>query len=426
MKNFQSTLASLPSLDKLSIENNTYVERTADLSRRKFIKIASASLAVLSFPGLTTTNTSVINSVPDKTTDKATDKDNNPKIIWVLLRGALDSLHTVVPTFETQYQVLRPNLSTSFKTPVLPLNHSFALHPSLVNLHQWYQEKQLLPVVAVSSGYSRRSHFDGQDFLESGNGKIDYDSGWLARAIDVKNKRALAVARSTPISLRSSENVNTWYPSTLKSADNDIYQSLLALYQDDELLRTNLESALEVKGVIGNQSNKNKQQRGSFAALSKACAKLLTAEKGADCAMLELGGWDTHNNQANRLSKKLTELDTGLAELKAGLGAEWKNTVVIIGTEFGRTAKENGTGGTDHGTGSAMFLAGGALNGGRVLGQWPGLADNQLFEQRDLMPTTNSFSWIANVLVQQWKFSHEELLQVFPHLTAYDEKLLIS
>jgi len=142
--------------------------------------------------------------------------------------------------------------------------------------------------------------------------------------------------------------------------------------------------------------------------------------------MLELGGWDTHNNQANRLSKKLTELDTGLAELKAGLGAEWKNTVVIIGTEFGRTAKENGTGGTDHGTGSAMFLAGGALNGGRVLGQWPGLADNQLFEQRDLMPTTNSFSWIANVLVQQWKFSHEELFQVFPHLTAYDEKLLIS
>ncbi|XQW86841.1 DUF1501 domain-containing protein [Thalassotalea piscium] len=415
MKNLPSTFANSPSLDKHSIDNNSSLARSADLSRRKFIKLASASVAALSFPGLSTASGTITNKVK-----------HPKKIVWILLRGALDSLHTVIPTFEPQYRVLRPNLATSFKAPVLPLSQGFALHPSLVSLHQWYQDKQLLPVVAVSSGYSRRSHFDGQDFLESGNGKIAYDSGWLARAIDVKNKRALAVARSTPISLRSSEQVYTWYPSKLKNADDDIYQSLLALYQDDELLRSHLISALAVKGVIGKQSNQNNKQQGRFVELSKACAKLITAEQGVDCAMLELGGWDTHSNQANRLSKKLTELDTGLAELKMGLGEEWKNTVVIIGTEFGRTVKENGTLGTDHGTGSAMFLAGGGLNGGKVLGQWPGLADNQLFEQRDLMPTSNSFSWIANVLVQQWNFSNEELLQVFPHLTAYDEKLLVS
>lgn len=384
------------------------------LTRRKFIKMASASLAVLSFPGTCLAGTKIKKSA------------SNPKIVWVLLRGALDSLHTVVPTFDPQYKILRPKLSASFKSPLLALEKGFALHPSLANLHQWYKAKQLMPIVAVSSGYKQRSHFDGQDFLESGMGEIDHDTGWLARAIDVKNKRALAVARSTPISLRSSEQVNTWYPSKLKNADDDIYQALAKLYQHDELLSTNLEKGLAVRGLVGQEKVSNKKRQGQFVELSKACAKLMTAEQGIDCAMLELGGWDTHNNQANRLAQKLTELDNGLAQLKAGLADKWQNTVVIIGTEFGRTANENGTGGTDHGTGSALFLAGGAVDGGRVTGTWPGLAKDELFEQRDLMPTTNSFSWIATMLVQQWGFSNKELLQVFPHVKAYDEKLILS
>ena len=395
--------------------NNQIKDNTPSaLSRRKFIKMASTSLAVLSFPGLCAAEVKTKSSV------------SNPKVVWVLLRGALDSLHTVIPANDPKYKTLRPKLSTSFKAPLLPLEKGFALHPSLANLHQWYQAKQLLPIVAVSSGYSRRSHFDGQDFLESGIGEIDHDTGWLARAIDVKNKRALAVARSTPISLRSSEQVNTWYPSKLKNADDDIYQALAKLYQDDELLSTNLEKGLEVRGLVGQKKVNNKKRQGQFVELSKACAKLMTAEQGIDCAMLELGGWDTHNNQANRLAQKLTELDNGLAQLKAGLADEWQNTVVVIGTEFGRTAKENGTGGTDHGTGSALFLAGGAVDGGRVSGKWPGLSEAELFEQRDLMPTTNSFSWIANMLAQQWDFSNQELLQVFPHVKAYDEKLILS
>tara|TARA_R110002167_G_scaffold91458_1_gene245964 strand:+ start:1085 stop:2089 length:1005 start_codon:yes stop_codon:yes gene_type:complete len=119
----------------------------------------------------------------------------------------------------------------------------------------------------------------------------------------------------------------------------------------------------------------------------RACAKLMVGDDGFDCAMLEFGGWDTHNNQSNRLEQKLVELDNGLAELKAGFGKEWQNTVVLIGTEFGRTAKENGTGGTDHGTGSALILAGGAVSGGKVQGRWPRLKVDELFEQRDLMPT---------------------------------------
>jgi uncharacterized protein (DUF1501 family) len=385
------------------------------LSRRKFIKMTGAGLAILTFP---------MGSVFAAESLKA--KKNSPKIVWIVLRGALDSLHTIVPTQDPQYQNLRPKLSKSFKSPLLPLEKGFALHPSLINLHQWYQEKNMLPIVAVSSGYLKRSHFDGQDFLESGKGEIDQDSGWLARAIDVKNKKALAVSRSTPISLRSSDQVNTWYPSKLKGSDDDIYSALGQLYQYDEALKENLEKGLEVKGLVETETSKNKKRSGKFIELTKACAKLMVGDEGLDCAMLELGGWDTHNNQSNRLQQKLTELDKGLAALKAGFGNEWQNTVVIIGTEFGRTVKENGSGGSDHGTGSALFLAGGAINGGKIKGRWPGLNDDELFAQRDLMPTSNSFAWIGSVLSQHWQFSEKELAQVFPHMKPYNEAVVQS
>jgi len=390
-------------------------ENVSDISRRKFIKTASAGLAVLSFPmSLSFASESV----------KAGNK--SPKIIWLLLRGALDSLHTIVPTLDAEYKTLRPKLSKSFKSPLLPLEKGFALHPSLKNMHSWYQEKSLLPVVSVYSGYPKRSHFDGQDFLECGKSEIDHDSGWLARAIDVKNKRALAVSRSTPISLRSSVQVNTWYPSKLKDSDDDVYDALAQLYQYDDALKNQLASGLEVRDLVGSSMGKKKKRQGKFIDLAKSCTKLMTSAQGPDCAMLELGGWDTHNNQAARLNQKLAELDGGLAELKAGLGKEWQNTVVIIGTEFGRTAKENGTGGTDHGTGSALFLAGGAVNGGKVSGSWPGLKTSQLFEQRDLMPTSNSFGWIGNLLAEHWHFTEAELKQVFPDVTPYNESLLKS
>ncbi len=382
--------------------------QTTDESRRKFIKLASAGLAALSFP--------MGSAFALQGTDKT---KKNAKIVWVVLRGALDSLHTVIPTFDSNYSKLRPSLVNSFKAPLLPLDNGFALHPSLKNLHQWYQKKTMLPIVAVSSGYPKRSHFDGQDFLESGMNEIDHDSGWLARAINVKNTRALAVSHSTPISLRSSSEVHTWYPSKLQSADEEVLQSLQQLYQHDQPLREHLDKAIEVKALVNGEGGKKKKRQGKFIELSKACATLMTEDASLDCAMLEIGGWDTHNNQGSRLTRKLSELDTGLAELKAGLGEAWQDTVVIIGTEFGRTVKENGTGGTDHGTASALFLAGGAVNGGKVAGQWPGLKEQELFRQRDLMPTSNSFAWIGSVLSQHWQFTDKEVAEVFPHMNPY-------
>ena len=398
------------------------IEKT-DLSRRQLVKMAGAGMAMLSFP----MNSVFAMSAGGKTTLTAgVGVKDSPKIIWVILRGALDSLHTIVPTFDKQYTQLRPNLSRSFKSPLLPIDKGFALHPSLSNLHQWYQEKSLLPIVAVSSGYSKRSHFDGQDFLESGKGEVDHDSGWLARAIEAKNASALAVSRTTPISLRSTtinaEKVNTWYPSKHNNADEELYAALGKLYQHDDVLNNALASALEVKHLVG-VDGKSKR-KGKFKDLANSCAKLMSSEQGIDCAMLELGGWDTHNNQSMRLARKLSELDDGLAQLKTGLGEQWDNTVVIIGTEFGRTAKENGTGGTDHGTASALLLAGGAVNGGKVKGRWPGLKTEQLLEQRDLMPTSNSFGWLATILSQHWQLSDQALQQVFPQIQPYNELLV--
>lgn len=401
-------------MKKTKCLNSISQEEAVTLSRREFTKMAGGSLAVLSFG---------MSSAFAFDTKKT---GGNPKIVWLLLRGALDSLHTIVPTFEQQYKILRPKLSSSFKAPLLSLEKGFALHPSLINLHTWYQQKSLLPIVAVSSGYKRRSHFDGQDFLESGKAEIDHDSGWLARAIEVKNKRALAISRSTPISLRGSEHVNNWYPSRLKSSDGDIYATLEKLYQYDDGLKKSLKSGLEVRGLVTSSMGNAKKRKGQFIDLIKDCAKLMVGEQGVDCAMLELGGWDTHNNQSNRLDRKLTELDLGLAELKTGLGKEWKNTVIIIGTEFGRTAKENGTGGTDHGTGSALLIAGGAIDGGKVKGNWPGLEPAELYQQRGLMPTTNSFSWIGNILSQHWHFTEQELMHVFPHVKAYKHAIIRS
>ena len=385
---------------------------SSSLSRRQFVKMAGSGLALLSFP--------ISSSLAF---EKSTTAANNPKIIWLMLRGALDSLHTIVPTFDPQLKHYRPTLSTSFKSALLPLDKGFALHPALSNMHQWYQEKSLLPIVAVSSGYQQRSHFDGQDFLESGKAEIDHDSGWLARALDQRGKRALAISRSIPISLRSSNQVRTWYPSKLKSADTNIYAQLSKLYQSDTLLNDSLERGLTVRDLLDKKQSKKRQ--GKFIDLTKACANLLTNQnENIDCAMLEFGGWDTHSNQSNRLERNLNELDQGLGELKEGLGKEWQNTVIIIGTEFGRTVKENGTGGTDHGTGSALFLAGGAVQGGRILGDWPGLETSQLFEQRDLMPTSNSYSWISNVLANHWQIPESALQHVFPNITPNSEVLI--
>ncbi|MBM7071995.1 DUF1501 domain-containing protein [Shewanella sp. 202IG2-18] len=378
------------------------------MKRRNFIKLMGGAIVLFQSPKLVFA--------------KNQDNPNRPLFIWVIMRGALDSLHTVIPESDDNYKAFRPNLAQQIQQPTLPLSQGFTLNPALKNLHTWYQNKELLPIVAVGSGYPSRSHFDGQDYLESGTGTQNTKTGWLARALNQKKTDAIAIDYSTPVSLRGSSAVNSWYPAKLKSADDDIYQTLKSLYQDDNSLLANLNHGVEIKNKT--QSLDKQKGRSSFSTLTRGCAKLLSQSPDMDCAMLEIGGWDTHNAQQPRLKKQLTELDQGLAELKASLGPLWKNTVVALATEFGRTVRENGTGGTDHGTGSVMFLAGGGVKGGNIQGKWPGLKPEQLFENRDLMPTTNTFSWIATALSQHWQLSTDNIKNVFPKQKIYSTHII--
>ncbi|MDO6640704.1 DUF1501 domain-containing protein [Shewanella sp. 5_MG-2023] len=386
------------------------------MQRREFIKGISASLVMLS-SGLAPSSVANATSASSAKTKK--------NIVWVILRGALDPLHTIVPLKEPNFSQLRPTLADNVANSKLVLNPQFSLNPVLTNMHQWYLDKQLLPIVAVSSGYPERSHFAGQDFLESGGELKELESGWLGRAIsaslDHKNNSAIAISNAIPISLRGSDSVNTWYPTKGEPADEDIYQQLAVLYQQDKKLSQNLMDGISLKEMAmrggGNKSRK-------FVALAKACGNFLTQSDEIDCAMLEMGGWDTHSNQHSRLNRQLSQLDKGLEALKSALVNQWQNTVIIVATEFGRTVKENGTYGTDHGTGSAMFIAGGAVKGGKVLGQWPGLKPEQLFQNRDLQPTSNSFSWISTVMQQHWQLTTEEINHILPNNTPYDVPII--
>ncbi|RLV58019.1 DUF1501 domain-containing protein [Parashewanella curva] len=380
------------------------------MKRRDFFKVVGGSILLMQSPKLVFASPSVTSG-------------SNKKFIWIILRGAMDSLHTVIPEFDSDYSKLRPKLSKQITEPTLKIDKGFAFNPAMQNMHKLYQQKELLPIVAVGSGYQSRSHFDGQDFLEGGTGTQNIKSGWLARAVNQKQVEAVAIDYAKPVSMRGSRNVTTWYPSKLKEADDDVFATLEKLYQGDERLTASLQGGLELKADAGGMKA-GKAKKGSLSELTTACANLLLKSKTMDCAMLETVGWDTHNAQHSRLDRQLKELDAGLLALKQAMGKEWKKTVVAIATEFGRTARENGTGGTDHGTGGVMFLAGGGVKGGQVLGQWPGLKPEQLFQNRDLMPTTNTFDWLATALSQHWSLNSEQIKHVFPTGKIYKDRIV--
>lgn len=347
------------------------------------------------------------------------------KVIWILLRGGMDSLQTIVPAFDADLMNHRRPLTEAILDDLHPLDRGFGLHPALNNLYSWYKNKEMLPVVAVASPYRSRSHFDGQDFLESGLTQINYDSGWLGRALEVTSCQGLAVAHSLPVSLRGRGNVSSWFPSRFSVAEEDLYSRLFKLYENEEMLTERLQKGLETRAMTEEAVDGN-NRKAHFTALAKAAGMLLRGEDTPSALTLEMGGWDTHSNEVFRLDRQLSQLDEGMAALKKELGSAWKNTLVVIATEFGRTVKVNGTMGTDHGTGAALFLAGGALKGGRVLGDWPGLKQSELYEGRDLMPTSDIRSWIGSALQQHWKMSDQAMASVFPDLTLNPANKLIS
>lgn len=348
------------------------------------------------------------------------------RLVIVILRGALDGMAAVVPYGDADLVRLRPGLIPAQPGQpggLLDLGGFYGLHPALTGMHDLYQAGQLLPVHAVAGSYRSRSHFDAQDYLESGADER-LSSGWLNRAVEAmprdmetyKPNLALAVGVTVPLMLRGAAAVTTYAPTGYQALSPELYARIADLAHDDALLGPVVTEGLKDRGFSA-ETLSGLQQTGdknAVAAVAAAAGKLLAAPDGPRVAVLEGGGWDTHAAQAQRLVAPLKQLDAGLAALKQSMGASWNETAVLVMTEFGRTARVNGTGGTDHGTAGVAFVAGGAIAGGRVAGTWPGLTDAQLFENRDLAPTTDLRTLAIGLLVDHLGVPAAAMPAIFP------------
>jgi uncharacterized protein (DUF1501 family) len=367
----------------------------------------------------------------------------DPRLLVIVLRGALDGLGAVAPVGDPDWIGLRGDraLILDGKTPALPLDGFFALNPAMPNLYRLYKAQQASIVHATATPYRERSHFDGQDVLESGIAKPGaVATGWLNRAlaelasdgrVDLRGSRALGVGAVTPLVVRGKAPVMSWVPQQLLPASDDTQARLLDLYQHtDPRLAVALEArirlaALATGGVDGMKADGASlpppgiaRVRAYFAEAAGAAARLLAKPDGPRVGAVGFVGWDTHINEgaaSGQLANLLGALDGALAAIETNMGDAWRETAVAVITEFGRTAHINGTDGTDHGTGTVAFLAGGALRGGRVVADWPGLKTAQLYEARDLKPTTDLRAVLKGLLRDHLRVDERALAStVFP------------
>ncbi|HLZ78166.1 MAG TPA: DUF1501 domain-containing protein [Sphingomonas sp.] len=329
------------------------------------------------------------------------------RFVFIIQRGAADGLNIVIPYADPAYATLRGNLAID-PGKATRLDGSFALHPALVETAKMYGQRQAIFVHAVASPYRDRSHFDGQNVLETGGAQpYQRKDGWLNRLVAMMPRtqdQAIAIAPTVPMALRGSADVTSYAPSALPAPSDDLLNRVGQLYAGDPQLHPLWAAALEAKGLAGVDT-----VRQDPASLGRLAAGFLGKPEGPRIAMIETGGWDTHSGQVGRLAAQLRALDTLLAALRDGLGPVWSRTTVLVATEFGRTAAANGTGGTDHGTGSVAMLIGGAVRGGRVIADWPGLALGQLYEGRDLRPTAQLDALIAGAAAESLRLDPEHV-----------------
>jgi len=366
--------------------------------------------------------------------------NRDPRLIVIVLRGALDGLSAVGPVGDPDYAGLHGDIALSLAGPhaALPLDGFFVLNPAMPVFARLFRNNQAAVVHAAATGYRERSHFDGQDVLESGfAGPGHVATGWLNRAIEnlppgdrVATLGGLAVGPSTPLVIRGAAPVLGWAPQSLPAPSEGLAARVLDLYQHrDPVLAVALQKGLDAdKMALDDKMGKTMKPKGgldSAAGMRQAAqgaAKLIAADDGPRVAALAFDGWDTHVNEGGatgRLATLLGGLDGAFEEFEKGLGARWKDTAIVAITEFGRTAQINGTVGTDHGTGTVVLLAGGAIKGGRVIADWPGLKPAQLYEQRDLAPTSDVRAVLKGLLADQFGLSAAVLGdKVFPDSAA--------
>jgi len=366
----------------------------------------------------------------------------DPRFLVIVLRGALDGLAAVAPVGDPDWTRLRGDqaLTLGGATPPLPLNNFFALNPAMPNLHRMYRAGEASIVHAVASPYRERSHFDGQDVLESGLTKPGAaETGWLNRALSslapagrVTGSNAFAVGPVTPLVVRGPAPVLSWTPPRLPPASEDTMTRLLNLYRHtDPALARALEERVGLAAIARSGGMSMMPQKPGerpqepaaaehayFAEAAGGAAKFMARADGPRVGALAFDGWDTHQDEGvanGRLAALLGALDGALAAVESGMGEAWKDTAVAVITEFGRTARINGTEGTDHGTATIALLAGGAVKGGRVIADWPGLSEGKLYEGRDLKPTTDLRAILKGVLRDHLRVDERALAEtVFP------------
>ncbi|WP_342626930.1 DUF1501 domain-containing protein [Nguyenibacter vanlangensis] len=364
------------------------------------------------------------------------------RLVVVILRGALDGMAAVIPYGDPALAALRAPLVPP--PPGQPggmrdLGGFYGLHPALPVLHGFYAQGSLLPIHAVAGHYRSRSHFEAQDYMESG-ADTRLTSGWLNRAVGAMgglphgpDGAGLSVGLSTPLLLRGPTPIGSFDPLQAARPDDDLLARIAALNAPDPLtgpaLRAGLRADTYSIRALSARERADAASSGMtapgaprpgtarpdpFLVLCHTAGTLLAAPDGPRVAALEIGGWDTHAAQMGRLSGPLRRLDAGLGVLRDALGPCWAHGAVLVMTEFGRTVRINGTAGTDHGTGTITLLAGGAVAGGRVGGTWPGLARGQLFENRDLAPTTDLRAVAMGVLRDHMGVPAHAMPRIFP------------
>ncbi len=370
----------------------------------------------------------------------ADDGLNKKKVIVVICRGGMDGLSVAPPVGDSEYRGLRGGLALN---DALPVDSTFALHPQLTAVHAMAKAGEARIVPAVATPDRARSHFEAQDVLETGAaGVYSTTSGWLNRAVEAMSAHrkvdAISIGATAPLLLRGRVQTASWSPGRGVDAEARLPTLLQDLYRNDDLLGPALARGLATETMAkdataglengsqpammaagGGKGGDVQAGREAARTLGQSLAGFMREPGGPTVAAISLDGFDSHANQAGLLTQRLAYLDAVLDGVHQGLGPEWKNTVVLVATEFGRTARANGTGGTDHGTASTALILGGALKPGGIVGDWPTLKASALFESRDVAPTVDMRGLFKGVLAEHMAVDRAALdTTVFPSSAA--------
>ena len=342
------------------------------------------------------------------------------RFVFVLLRGGFDGLAAVVPFGDPSYRTLRANFGYE-ASELIDLDDTFGLAPGLTPMRELWEKNELVALHAMAIPYRTRSHFDGQAILETGIDKpAGASDGWLNRLLQVMpgQRSGIAIASGMPRSLTGSFDVQTWSPTQLGAVSDGYLDRLATLYRTDKILYGRFEAAIQQQDLVGEEPMAGGgARRGGVTPLMQAAAKILRQDGGPNIAAVEFGGWDTHANQGlagGALDRLLGQLADGLMALRADMGPAWSTTTVVVMTEFGRTARPNGTRGTDHGTAGAGFIIGPKVARSTVHADWPGLGDSALFEGRDLRPTLDTRAVLKAAVASTFDLTPAQADRVFP------------